>query len=52
MQHEHTYWDEVRVTQMVDEAADVAVVTGVNAIHLSVLFFCRKPDPEGRRAQR
>lgn len=38
VQHEHTYWDEVWVTQVVDKAADVAVVTGVDTIHLPVLY--------------
>lgn len=38
VQHEHTYWDEVRVTQVVDEAADVAIVAGVNTIHLPILY--------------
>lgn len=37
VQHEHTYWDEVWVTQVVDEAADVAIVAGVDTIHLPVL---------------
>lgn len=37
MQHEDTDGDDVGVTQVVDEAADVAIVTGINAVHLSVL---------------
>lgn len=37
MQHEHSYWDEVWVTKVVDEAADVAIIPGINAIHLSIL---------------
>lgn len=37
MQHEHAHRDEVWVTQVVDEAADVAVVPGVNAVHLPIL---------------
>lgn len=37
VQHEHTYWDEVRVAQVVDEAADVAIVAGVDTIHLPIL---------------
>lgn len=37
VQHEHTHWDEVWVTQVVDEAADVAIVAGVDTIHLPVL---------------
>lgn len=37
MQHEDPDRDDVGVTQMVDEAADVAIVAGINAIHLSVL---------------
>ncbi len=44
VQHEHTYWDEVWVTQVVDEAADVAVVAGVNTIHLPVLYRQRKRE--------
>lgn len=38
VQHEHTYWDEVWVTKVVDEAADVAIVAGVNTIHLPILY--------------
>lgn len=38
VQHEHTYWDEIWVTQVVDEAADVAVVAGVDTIHLPILY--------------
>lgn len=37
VQHEHTHWNEVRVTQVVDEAADVAIVTCVYAVDLPVL---------------
>ena len=37
VQHEHTHWDEVGVAKVVDEAADVAVVTGVDTIHLPIL---------------
>lgn len=37
MQHEDPDGDDVGVTQVVDEAADVAIVTGVNAVYLSVL---------------
>lgn len=37
VQHEHTYWDDVGVTQMVYKAADVTVVTGVNTVHLTIL---------------
>lgn len=37
VQHEHAYRDEVGVTQVVDEAADVAVVPGVDTVHLPVL---------------
>ena len=38
VQHEHTYGDEVWVTQVVDEAADVAIVAGVDTVHLPVLY--------------
>lgn len=38
VQHEHTYWDEVGVTQVVNEAADVAIVPGVNTVHLPILY--------------
>lgn len=38
VQHEHTHWDEVWVAQVVDEAADIAIVAGVDAIHLPVLY--------------
>lgn len=38
VQHEHTHWDEVWVAQVVDEAADIAIVAGVYAIHLSILY--------------
>lgn len=38
VQHEHTYWDEVWVAQVVDEAADVAIVAGIDTIHLPVLY--------------
>lgn len=37
MQHEDTHWDDVWIAQVVDKAADVAIVTCVYAIHLSVL---------------
>lgn len=37
MQHEHAHRDEVGVTQVVDEPADVAVVTGIYTVHLPVL---------------
>lgn len=37
VQHEHTDWDEVWVTQVVDEAADVPIVPGVNTVHLPIL---------------
>lgn len=37
VQHEHTHGNEVGVAQVVDEAADVAVVTGVDAVHLPIL---------------
>lgn len=42
MEHEHTYWDEVWVTQVVDEAADVAVIPGIDAIHLPILYRKKK----------
>ncbi len=37
VQHEHAYGDEVGVTQVVYEAADVPIVTGVNTVHFTVL---------------
>ena len=37
VQHKHPHRDQVGVAQVVDEAADVAVVTGINAVHLAVL---------------
>lgn len=37
VQHEDAHWDEVRVTEVVDEAADVAIVSGVDAVHFPVL---------------
>lgn len=37
MQHEDTDRDDVRITQVIDEAADVAIVTGIDAIHFSIL---------------
>lgn len=37
VQHEHAHRDEVGVTQVVNEAADVAVVAGVDAVHLAIL---------------
>jgi len=37
MQHEHPHGYEVRVAQVVDEAADVAVVPSVDAVHLPIL---------------
>lgn len=42
MEHEHSYWDEVWVTQVVDEAADVAVIPGIDAIHLPILYRKKK----------
>ena len=48
VQHEHAYGDEVGVTQVVDEAADVAVVPGIDTIHLPVLYRshrrCKNPS--------
>lgn len=38
MQHEHAYWDEIWVTQVVDKATDVAIVAGVNTINLPILY--------------
>lgn len=46
MEHEHTYWDEVWVTQVVDEAADVAVIPGIDAIHLPILHRKKKTVEE------
>lgn len=37
VQHEYSYWDEVGVTQVINEAADIAIVTSVNAIDFPVL---------------
>lgn len=37
VQHEDPDRDDVGVTQVVDEAADVAIVTGINAVNLSIL---------------
>lgn len=37
MQHEHAHWDEVGVTQVVNEAADVAIVAGIDTIHFPIL---------------
>lgn len=37
VQHEDTDRDDVRITQVIDEAADVAIVTGIDAIHFSIL---------------
>lgn len=37
MQHEDPDRDDVGVTQVVDEAADIAIVTGINAVNLSIL---------------
>lgn len=37
VQHEHTYRDDVGVTQVVYEAADVTIVTGVNTVHFTIL---------------
>lgn len=35
--HEHPHRDQVGLAQVVDEAADVAVETGVDAVNLSIL---------------
>lgn len=35
--HEHPHGDEVGLAQVVDEAADVAIETGVDAVNLSIL---------------
>lgn len=43
MEHEHPYWDEVWVTQVVDETAYVAIIPGIDAIHLPILY--RKKGP-------
>lgn len=37
MQHEDPDRDDVGVTQVVNEAADVAIVTGINAVNLTIL---------------
>lgn len=37
MQHEDPDGDDVGVTQVVDEPADVAIVTGIDAVYLSIL---------------
>lgn len=37
MRHEDPHRDEVWLTEVVDEAADVAIETGVDAVHLPVL---------------
>lgn len=37
VQHEDPDRDDIGVTQVVDEPADVAIVTGINAVHLSIL---------------
>lgn len=37
MQHEHTHGDDVGIAQVVDKAADVTIVTGVDTVHLTVL---------------
>lgn len=37
VKHEDPDGDDVGVTQVVDEAADVAIVTGIDAVHLSIL---------------
>lgn len=37
VQHEHTHWDEVGVTQVVDEATDVSIIPGIDAVHLPIL---------------
>lgn len=35
--HEHAHGDEVGLAQVVDEAADVAIETGIDAVNLSIL---------------
>lgn len=37
VQHEDPDGDDVGVTQVVDESADVAIVTGIDAVYLSIL---------------
>lgn len=37
VQHEYSYWDEVGVTQVVNEAADVTIVASVDTIHFPIL---------------
>lgn len=52
VQHEHTHWDEVWVTKVVDEAADVAIVTGVDAVHFPVLYGKQNVSLKRRRSSR
>lgn len=48
VQHEYSYWDEVGVTQVVNEAADVAIVASIDTIHFPILdnkkqmIYCEK----------
>lgn len=37
VQHKDPDGDDVGVTQVVDEPADVAIVTGIDAVYLSIL---------------
>ena len=37
VQHENSHWDEVGVTQVVNKAADVAIVASVDTIHFPIL---------------
>lgn len=37
MQHEHTHGNDVGIAQVIYKAADVAIVTGINTVHLTVL---------------
>lgn len=37
VQHKYSYWDEVGVTQVVNEAADVAIVASIDTIHFPIL---------------
>lgn len=48
VQHEYSYWDEVWVTQVVNEAADIAIVASVNTVDFPILdnkkqtIYCKK----------
>lgn len=38
VQHEHTHRDDVGVAQVVYEAADVTIVSGINTVHFTILW--------------